>query len=96
MRAWRKAWPTILALLAGAAWAPPPGRELPPFGQADTDNDGFLSLEEARRVGIPPERFRREDLDHDGRIDIVQYKYGIQRDVTDGEPGDSEANGPMP
>ena len=95
MRSCWKVGVAALALMAAPARTAPAGPELPPFGQADTDNDGFLSLEEARRVGIPPERFRREDLDHDGRIDIVQYKYGIQRDVTRQDPGRPEPSGPV-
>ncbi len=71
-----------MALLAITGPANGENGGLPPFSVADTDGDGYLTLEEAKRIGVPPHRFCEEDLDHDGRIDIVQYQFGIKDDVT--------------
>lgn len=85
--------PLLAALLAAAVGSPTGalakgrGGTFPDFSVADTNGDGYLTLKEARAIGIPPEQFRKEDFDHDGRIDIVQYQFGIKRDVTQIDPG---------
>lgn len=72
----------IAALLTVSGPATGENGGLPPFSAADTDGDGYLTLEEAKRIGISPQRFCEEDLDRDGRIDTVQYQFGIKNDVT--------------
>ncbi|MFP4129716.1 MAG: hypothetical protein ACLFSJ_03140 [Halorhodospira sp.] len=54
------------------------GDELPPFSEVDQNEDGELSLEEAKAVGIQEDTFEREDLDNDGKVSEIGYKYGIK------------------
>ncbi len=54
------------------------GDELPPFSEVDQNGDGELSLEEAKAVGIQEDTFEREDLDNDGKVSEIGYKYGIK------------------
>lgn len=53
---------------------------LPPFEKADKNQDDRLSESEAKAVGVPMEKFKKEDLNGDGEISMYGYKYGIRGD----------------
>lgn len=53
---------------------------LPPFEKADKNQDDRLSEAEAKAIGVPMEKFKKEDLNGDGEISMYGYKYGIRGD----------------
>lgn len=62
-------------LLCAALALPAPPVMAQAFSRADTDQDGFVSFEEARRVmrTLTPNHFRRCDRDGTGLLDRGQY-----------------------
>ena len=39
----------------------------------DTDNDGFVSLQEAQSKHMPPQIFKALDTDHDGKLSHEEF-----------------------
>lgn len=70
---------------AGPAMAAEDGSALPPFEKADQNHDNRLSKSEAEAVGVPMEKFKKEDLNGDGEISMYGYKYGIRGDYGAGK-----------
>lgn len=80
------------ALAAEPAPSPagsPPGKEAPAapaakeqtpplFEQLDTNHDGYVTKEEAKRSAEVTARFKELDSDQDGRIAAVEFKKGMQ------------------
>ena len=53
--------------------------ETPPmFQQLDTNHDGYVSKEEAKRSADLTARFNQLDTNHDGLISAEEYKKGEQ------------------
>ena len=66
--------------VAPAVTAAEDSSALPPFEKADKNQDDRLSEAEAKAVGVPMEKFKKEDLNGDGEISMYGYKYGIRGD----------------
>ena len=71
-----------LPLAAGAA----DSGERPGFKKADANGDGAISLEEARKAGVPEPEAKREDIDNDGELTRADWKFV---DMNPGEGGSS-------
>ena len=54
----------------------------PLFEQLDTNHDGYLSNEEAKRSAEVTARFNELDGDHNGRIDIYEFNKGMQENLS--------------
>ena len=50
----------------------------PLFLQLDTNHDGYVTKEEAKRSAEVTARFNELDADHDGRISAAEFKRGMQ------------------
>ena len=48
---------------------------VPDFSEIDTDNDGLLSLSEAREAGITEQLFAKFDLDMDKNLSVNEYNH---------------------
>lgn len=48
------------------------------FNQLDSNHDGYVSKEEARRSADVTSRFKELDADHDGKISSEEYRKGEQ------------------
>ena len=49
--------------------------ERPKFGEADANGDGAISIEEARKAGVPKEEAKREDIDNDGELTKADWRF---------------------
>lgn len=47
---------------------------LPSFSKADTNDDGRIEWSEAKAAGLPRSIFRREDVHHDGKLTLTEWK----------------------
>ncbi|HFQ90631.1 MAG TPA: EF-hand domain-containing protein [Desulfobulbus sp.] len=59
----------LLTLVATAALAMAPS-----FAQVDTNKDGAISQSEAEAVGISKELFTKADADHNGTLNMDEFK----------------------
>lgn len=50
----------------------------PLFEQLDVNNDGFITMTEAKRSAIVTARFKELDIDRDGKISKAEFKKGMQ------------------
>lgn len=68
--------------VSGAALATSSGSgessEMPKFSAVDQNENGKLSFQEAKEVGVNKETFKKEDLDDDGKLTRYDYKYGVK------------------
>ena len=62
--------------------------ERPDFAEADANGDGAISLEEARKAGVPKSEAKREDIDNDGKLTKADWKFV---DMNPGGSGDSSS-----
>lgn len=55
-------------------------KEQPPpmFEALDTNHDGYVTLEEAKRSADVTARFKELDRNHDGKISAAEFKDGLQ------------------
>ena len=59
----------LLTLIAAVAFA-----KAPSFTQVDTNKDGAISASEAEAAGISKELFIRADADHNGTLNMDEFK----------------------
>lgn len=52
--------------------------EPPLFKQLDTNHDGYISREEAKRSATVSAKFDQLDANHDGRISVDEYVKGVK------------------
>lgn len=50
----------------------------PMFKELDTNKDGYVSRDEAKRSAEVTSRFSEIDADHDGRITTSEFRKGMQ------------------
>lgn len=65
--------PSVTTSSAGAA-AARMQKLLPNFSKADTNGDGRIEWSEAKAAGLPRSIFRREDVHHDGKLTLTEWK----------------------
>lgn len=61
------------ALAADNATAPQTSKPLS-FREMDLNNDGYVSQEEALKMGMRMEEFHKADKNGDGRLDHLEFK----------------------
>lgn len=59
-----------------------PKSPVPEFKQADTNHDGSISWAEAKAVGVPEALFKRDDFDHNGKLNETEWMF-VRLDMTD-------------
>ncbi|MGA7801351.1 MAG: hypothetical protein WCC36_11125 [Gammaproteobacteria bacterium] len=47
--------------------------KLPSFKQADRNGNGYVSIKEAEKAGVPAAVAKREDINHDGKLTRVDW-----------------------
>lgn len=73
---------TALAQPAQAPGAPPATEPAPLFEQLDTNHDGFVTVEEAKRSAEVTARFKNLDTDRDAKVSLDEFKEGMQEKLT--------------
>lgn len=49
--------------------------ETPEFSEADANDDGVVTIEEAVEAGVPEEEAKREDIDADDELSEADWKF---------------------
>lgn len=49
--------------------------DVPDFDQADKNGDGAVTLEEAKQAGVSAERAKSQDIDSDGELTEIDWKF---------------------
>ena len=62
-----------VAVIATAASTVPSDAQRSRFAAWDSDGDGYLSPVEAQRVDGLAHAFAQVDMNHDGKVDVVEY-----------------------
>lgn len=73
-------------LLSGTAHA----EGKPSFDEADADGNGKVSIQEAKKAGIPEAEAKKEDVDSDGNLTERDWAY-VKKDP---KPSQGEGKGP--
>lgn len=47
---------------------------LPPFHKADKNGDGYVEWSEAKAAGLPKSVFKHEDVHHDGKLTLTEWR----------------------
>ncbi|MEJ2685773.1 MAG: EF-hand domain-containing protein [Gammaproteobacteria bacterium] len=47
--------------------------KLPSFKKADRNHNGYVSIKEAEKAGVPAAVAKREDINHDGKLTRVDW-----------------------
>ena len=64
--------------------------DVPDFGEADANGDGAVTIDEAKKAGVSAERAKSQDIDSDGELTKIDWKFlkpGSYGGGGDGEEG---------
>lgn len=75
-----------------AAPSKAPAAAMPPVDVLDTNKDGFISLEEAKKSATISKRFKELDLDRDGKLSQTELK--ALNSPAAGSPGKGSSSTP--
>lgn len=78
---WRLATIIAAAFLttSGAAWA----ADKPSFKEADADGNGKVSVQEAKKAGVPKDEAKSNDLDDDGKLTKNDWEFVDMQESSD-------------
>jgi len=66
--------PTPATSSAGASAKPGVTAPLPSFSKADANGDGSVEWQEAKALNVPHKLFKREDVRHDGKLTLTEWR----------------------
>ncbi len=47
----------------------------PSYSKADQNGDGSVTIQEAEKIGVPKKEAKREDLDGDGKLTKIDWRF---------------------
>ena len=65
----------------------------PDFGEADRNGDDRVSLREAKRAGVPIEEAEIADIDDDGKLTRMDWKFVEAGESSGGDEQSSQGSG---